>query len=81
MLSIKVSLFIQFIQSWKWKEVVYLVCLGMKTSVSSDLSLLIENSPQKLHSALQNLVFLFPGESLNLLSDKVKSNSVVNFLY
>ena len=53
----------------------------MKTSVSSDLSLLTENSPQKLHSALQNLEFLFPGESLNLLSDKVKSNSVVNFLY
>ena len=51
MLSFKVSLFIQFIQSWKQREFDYLVCSGReKKSVIEGHSLLINISYQTLQS-------------------------------
>ena len=50
-LSFKVSLYNQFIHSWKWRQFVYLVCLGIKESVSEDRSLIITISSPKLRCA------------------------------
>ena len=59
-LSLKVRLFIQFIQAWKQREFVYLVCLGLKKkkkTVNEDISLLTKISSLKLNSAP---LILFP---------------------
>ena len=49
---------IQFIQSWKQKEFVYLVCLGRKKSTKEDLSLLKNISSTKLQSAPITLAYM-----------------------
>ena len=47
-LSFNVSLFIQFIQSWKQREFVYLVCLGINNQSMKIFVLQLEFLPSKI---------------------------------
>ena len=75
-LPLEVRVFIQFIQLWKWSELVYLVCLGIKKSVNEDLSLLINISYPKLKSAplimeFESVFFPLDMSKMFLLRDAV----------